>query len=162
MSRTQPETRGRAVVIALALLAAAAPAAAADPSFGLHAGVWTDDGEPLVGAEVVLPLENPRWAIVPSVEYVPGDRVDRWIVNADGTYELDLDTKADVWVGAGLAILMTDHDHERDDESDDTNLGVNLLAGAGIETSSGLYPYVQGKAVISEDSALALVIGLRF
>jgi len=158
MSRTQLQTRGRALVVALALLAAAAPSAAADPSFGLHAGVWTDDGDPVVGVEIVLPLDAPRWAIVPSVEYVPGDGVDRWIVNADGTYELDLDTKAEIWVGGGLAILFTDHERH----GSDTNLGANLLAGAGIETSSGLYPYVQGKVVISEDSALALVLGLRF
>lgn len=37
-----------------------------------------------------------------------------------------------------------------------------FLVVAGIATSSGLFPYVQGKAVISEDSALALVLGLRF
>jgi hypothetical protein len=158
MHRAKSQIVSRALGLALALLAAAAPAAAADPSFGIHAGVWTDDGDPLVGAEVVLPLDNPRWAIVPSVEYVPGDGVDRWIVNADGTYELDLDTKAEIWVGGGLAVLFTDHERH----GSDTNLGANLLAGAGIETSSGLYPYVQGKAVISEDSALALVIGLRF
>lgn len=158
MNRAQSEIARRSIATAVVLLAAAAPAIAADPSFGIHAGVWTDDGEPLVGAELVLPLDNPRWAIVPSVEYVPGDGVDRWIVNADGTYELDLDTKAEVWVGAGLAVLFTDH--ERHDS--DTNLGVNLLAGAGIDTSSGVFPYAQVKAVISEDSALALVLGLRF
>jgi hypothetical protein len=158
MHRAKSPSVSRALGVALALFAAAAPAAAADPSFGIHAGVWTDDGDPLVGAEVVLPLDNPRWAIVPSVEYVPGDGVDRWIVNADGTYELDLDTKAEIWVGGGLAVLFTDHERH----GSDTNLGANLLAGAGIETSSGLYPYVQGKAVISEDSALALVLGLRF
>ncbi|HOC41914.1 MAG TPA: hypothetical protein PKJ99_02760 [Thermoanaerobaculales bacterium] len=149
---------GRAGAVALALLAVTAAAAAADPRFGIHAGVWTEDGDPLVGAEIVLPLDNPRWAIVPSVEFVPGDGVDRWIVNADGTYELDLDTKADVWVGGGLAVLFTDHERH----SDDTNLGANLLAGAGIETSSGLFPYLQAKAVISEDSSLAVALGLRF
>jgi hypothetical protein len=37
-----------------------------------------------------------------------------------------------------------------------------FLVVAGIGTSSGLIPYVQDKAVISEDSALALVLGLRF
>lgn len=158
MHRAKSQIVSRALGLALALLAAAAPAAAADPSFGIHAGVWTDDGDPLVGAEVVLPLDNPRWAIVPSVEYVPGDGVDRWIVNADGTYELDLDTKAEIWVGGGLAVLFTDHERH----GSDTNLGVNLLAGAGIDTSSGLFPYVQGKVVISEDSALAVVLGLRF
>ena len=148
----------RAGVVVFALLAAAAPAVAADPSFGIHAGVWTEDGDPLVGAEVELPLDSPRWAIVPSLEYVPGDGVDRWIANADATYELDLDTKAEIWVGGGLAVLFTDHERH----GSDTNLGVNLLAGAGLETSSGLYPYLQGKVVISEDSALAVVLGLRF
>lgn len=158
MHRAKSQIVSRALGLALALLAAAAPAAAADPSFGIHAGVWADDGDPLVGAEVVLPLDNPRWAIVPNVEYVPGDGVDRWIVDADGAYELDLDTKAEIWVGGGLAVLFTDHERH----GSDTNLGVNLLVGAGIDTSSGLFPYLQGKVVISEDSALAVVLGLRF
>jgi hypothetical protein len=158
MSASRLSRECRWLGVALALLVAAAPAAGADPGFGIHAGVWADDGDPVVGAELVLPLDNPQWAIVPSVDYVPGDGVDRWIVNADATYDLDLDTKAEVWVGGGLAILFTDHEHN----GSDTNLGANLLAGAGIGTSSGLFPYAQGKAVISEDSALALVLGLRF
>jgi len=37
-----------------------------------------------------------------------------------------------------------------------------FLVVAGIDTSGGLFPYVQGKAVIREDSAPALALGLRF
>jgi hypothetical protein len=105
-----------------------------------------------------LPLDEPRWTVNPSLEYVAGDRVDRWILNGDVLYDLDLDTKAEVWVGGGLAILFKNHDRS----GSDTDIGLNLLAGAGLNTSSGLLPYVQGKVVITGDSSLALVLGLRF
>jgi hypothetical protein len=144
-----------AVVI---LGATAAPLEAAETRFGIHAGVWTDDGDPLVGGDVVLSLHEPRWTLNPSLEYVSGDRVDRWILNGDALYDLDLDTRADVWVGGGLVILFSDHDRG----GSSTDLGLNLLAGAGLDTSSGLFPYVQGKAVITDDSSFALVLGLRF
>jgi hypothetical protein len=136
----------------------AAPSMAAEARFGIHAGVWTDDGDPLVGGDVVLPLHEPHWTINPSLEYVAGNRVDRWILNGDALFDLDLDTKAEVWVGGGLAILFNDHDRG----GSSTDLGLNLLAGAGLDTSSGLLPYVQGKVVITDDSSFALVLGLRF
>jgi len=57
-----------------------------------------------------------------------------------------------------LAVLFTDHERH----GDDINLGVNLLADVGVDTASGLFPCLQGKTVITEDSSLAVVLGLRF
>jgi hypothetical protein len=146
------------LIVLFALAASAAPGLAADLRFGVHAGLWTDGSDPVVGGDVLLPLHDPDWSINPSLEWVPGDDVDRWILNGDVLYDLDLDTKADVWVGGGLAILFKDSERH----GSDTDLGLNLLAGAGLDTSSGLLPYVQAKVVISSDSSLALVLGLRF
>jgi hypothetical protein len=158
MSRNRFQSAGPVAAGLLILATMLAPSAAAETRFGIHAGIWTDDGDPLVGGDVVLSLHEPHWTLNPSVEYVAGNRVDRWIVNGDALYDLDLDTKAEVWVGGGLAILFKDHDRG----GSDTDLGLNLLAGAGLNTSSGLLPYVQGKAVISDDSSFAFVLGLRF
>ena len=158
MTRDRWQLAAPVAGVLLILGATAAPLEAAETRFGTHAGVWTDDGDPLVGGDVVLPLHEPHWTLNPSVEYVAGDRVDRWILNGDALYDLDLDTKAEVWVGGGLAILFNDHDRG----GSSTDLGLNLLAGAGLSTSSGLLPYVQGKAVITDDSSFALVLGLRF
>jgi hypothetical protein len=158
MSRNRCQIAGPVAAALLILGSTAAPLMAAEARFGIHAGVWTDDGGPLVGGDVVLPLHEPHWTINPSLEYVAEDRVDRWILNGDALYDLDLDTKAEVWVGGGLAILFNDHDRH----GSSTDLGLNLLAGAGLNTSSGLLPYVQGKAVITDDSSFALVLGLRF
>jgi hypothetical protein len=148
MTRNRWQLAGPVAAALLILGATAAPLTAAEARFGIHAGVWTDDGDPLVGGDVVLPLHEPHWTLNPSLEYVAGDRVDRWILNGDALYDLDLDTKAEVWVGGGLAILFNDHDRG----GSSTDLGLNLLAGAGLDTSSGLLPYV----------SFALVLGLRF
>jgi len=158
MTRDRWQLAAPVAAVLLILGATVAPLEAAETRFGIHAGVWTDDGDPLVGGDVVLPLHEPHWTLNPSVEYVAGDRVDRWILNGDALYDLDLDTKAEVWVGGGLAILFNDHDRG----GSSTDLGLNLLAGAGLSTSSGLLPYVQGKAVITDNSSFALVLGLRF
>lgn len=156
------DSHGRIVVrVASSLMfvaVAVGSAAAADPRFGIHAGLWTDGSDPVVGGDVVLPLHEPDWTINPSLEYVPGDHVDRWVLNGDALYDLDLNTEAEVWVGGGLAILFKNHDRH----GSSTDVGLNLLAGAGLETSSGLLPYVQGKVIITDDSSLALVLGLRF
>jgi len=158
MSCSHPRIAARIALTLSVLVAAVAPAAGADTRIGIHAGLWTDGSDPVVGGDLLLPLHEPSWTISPSLEYVPGDRVDRWILNGDVLYDLDLDTKAEVWVGGGLAILFKDHDRH----GSDTDVGINLLAGAGLGTSSGLLPYVQGKVVITGDSSLALVLGLRF
>jgi hypothetical protein len=158
MSCSQRRIAARTALTLSVLAVAASSATAADTRFGIHAGLWTDGSDPVVGGELLLPLHEPSWTINPNIEYVPGDHIDRWILNGDVLYDLDLDTKAEVWVGCGLAILFKDHDRH----GNDTDLGVNLLAGAGLGTSSGLLPYVQGKVVITGDSSLALVLGLRF
>lgn len=158
MTSNRWQLAGPVAAVLMVVSATVPPLQAADTRFGIHAGVWTDDGDPLVGGDVVLPLHEPHWTFNPSLEYVAGDRVDRWILNGDALFDLDIDVKAEVWVGGGLAILF--NDHERGGSS--TDLGVNVLAGAGLNTSSGLLPYVEGKAVITDDSSFALVLGLRF
>lgn len=155
--------RGRAwVVAALALLALAGAASPADAQarVGVRAGAWLDDGDLTVGVDVLIPLEK-RWWLDPSLEAVDGDRADILLLNGDVLFDLDLETRATVWVGAGLAILHRDLDLPRGRDENETDLGLNLLAGVGRETSSGLQPYVQGKVVLSDDSSAALVLGLR-
>ena len=91
-------------------------------------------------------------------EYVAGDRIDRWILNRDALRDLDLDAEVEVWVGGRLAILCSDHDRH----GGNTDLAVDLRAGAGLNSSTCLLHCVHGKAVITDDSSFALVLGLRF
>jgi len=104
----------------------------------------------------------PALAQAPVQIDVDGDRFDLLVVSGDVLYDLRLQTRATVWVGTGLAILHRDLDlpHGRDDS--ETDLGLDLLAGVGFETSSGLQPYAQAKVVLSDDSSAAVVLGLRF
>ena len=65
-------------------------------------------------------------------------------------------TRAYVWAGAGLGVLYTNP--EVGDSN--TDVGLNLLFGVGLK--GHVVPYVQGKVIVSEDTAFVLGVGLRF
>jgi hypothetical protein len=44
----------------------------------------------------------------------------------------------------------------------DTDLGANLIFGAGIETSGSFYPYFQGKLVLGDNEEFVIGGGIRF
>jgi hypothetical protein len=138
-------------------LHAASGAAVASPSFGVRAGVNLDREDPIVGVELLAPLRNAWWAN-PNLEVTFGDHVDVIGMNADFHYDFERSGAARFWLGPGLAILFADHEGG----GSDTDVGVNLLIGVGFPTSSGVVPYFQGKATVSDDTDGALLFGLRF
>jgi len=145
-----------AVLLIVALLPTV-PAAHADPSFGLRAGVNLDREDPLIGAELIARLQG-SWWVNPNLEVTFGDRVDVVGLNADFHYDFDTSGSALFWLGPGLAVLFADYENG----GNDTDVGVNLLAGIGIPTSSGVVPYFQGKATIADDTDGSLAFGIRF
>ncbi len=97
-------------IFAAGLLAALVPTTAqAQNRFGLRTGVWTDNGDPFVGAELLVPIEH-RWFFDPNVELVFGDVYD--LVEVSGDFHYDLDSANDVylWAGAGPALLIRNYD----------------------------------------------------
>ncbi|HMB68869.1 MAG TPA: hypothetical protein VKU85_06140 [bacterium] len=135
----------------------AASVAHADPNFGVRAGVNLDREDPLVGAELITRLEG-RWFVNPNLEVTFGDFVDVIGLNADFHYDFETSGSAYFWVGPGLAVLFADYDGR----GSDTDVGVNLLAGLGFPTSSGVVPYFQGKATVADETDGSLAFGVRF
>lgn len=144
------------VLIALAVLAGAEPAAA-DTKFGVRGGYYTDIGEPFVGVEVLTPLGH-RVYFNPNFEWIFVENANYFTLNGDFHYDFPVGRDVYVWAGAGLG--WSSFDFEGPDNSDN-DLVVNLLTGAGVN-AGGVIPYVQLKLIVQDDTEFAIGVGLRF
>jgi hypothetical protein len=144
-----------------AVMAPAATPAAAEVDVGVRGGYYTDVGEAFLGADLLMRISDTRWFFNPSLEYVFVDPGDLATVNLDGHYDLETDNdNLYVWLGGGPAIIFRDEENRGDDD-DETDLGLNLLAGVGWQLEA-LVPYLQAKAIVADDSEVVLAIGVRF
>jgi hypothetical protein len=134
--------------------------AAADVDVGLRGGYYTDAGEPFLGADVLIQIQDTRWFFNPNLEYVFVQHGDLETLNLDVHYDLDThDKDFYVWLGGGPAILFRDESGPHGDNQ--TDLGFDLLGGVGWQLKS-LVPYLQAKAIISDESEVVLAVGVRF
>ena len=139
-------------------LSAAAPAPAA--MFGVRAGEYTEAGEPFLGFEMITPLRQDIW-FNPNFEYVFVDDGDLVTLNFDFHYDFEVERPLMFWVGGGPAVLFSDRDRQGGDQDNETDFGLNALAGVGWTVGS-VVPYAQLKAVLSDDNELVLGFGVRF
>jgi len=123
--------------------------------FGVRTGFYTDVDEPFIGIEGLFGLGNHVY-LNPNFEYVFTDDPHYMTFNADFHYDFPTRSRAYVWAGAGLGVLYTNP--EVGDSN--TDVGLNLLFGVGLK--GHVVPYVQGKVIVSEDTAFVLGVGLRF
>ncbi len=144
--------------IALAAAVLAPTIAAAQWDFGVRGGVYTDESDAFIGIELLHRLGAGAWFFNPNVEWVFVERGDLVTLNADFHYDLDVDAPIYVWVGGGPAILFNNSDRG----DDETDPGLNLLAGVGFLPGEAVRPYVQGKVVLADETQAVLAFGVRF
>lgn len=123
----------------------------------VRAGVMTNSDGVGLGAGFLTPIgdRNYRWYANPNAEVaISGDNM--MSLNGDFHYDVSHQRTTSIWVGAGPALIRQDHDG-----NNETNLGMNLLAGMG-KTSGNMRPYGQFKGVLSDNSGVALMGGIRF
>lgn len=153
---------GLCTALTLAAALAAVPAQAVD--FGVRTGIYTDQSDAFLGGELLFQLA-PRWYLNPNIEWVFVDDGDLFTVNGDVHYDFDVDFDGYVWAGGGVALISSDLDDDRppldDDDDNDTDVGLNVLAGVGWR-AGGLTPYVQGKVIVADETEAVLAVGLRF
>ncbi|HUP24726.1 MAG TPA: hypothetical protein VNB06_17540 [Thermoanaerobaculia bacterium] len=148
---------------AFLLLSFSAPVGAQGWDFGVRTGIYTDIEEPFLGVEALHQIRRTPWMFNPNVEYVFVEHGSLWALSADVHYDFDLDMeKVDVWAGGGPTVLLRDSDARRIGPDRDSNdFGLNLIAGAGVKRGS-VRPYGQIKVILSDDTEVALQVGLRF
>ncbi|MEJ2086332.1 MAG: hypothetical protein P8Y44_11740, partial [Acidobacteriota bacterium] len=94
----------------------------------------------------------------PNFEWAFVDNGDLWTINADFTYDLAPTGAVDLWVGGGPALVV----RNRDRGDDETDPGLNLLAGVGFLRGRAVSPYFLAKILVSDNSQAILGFGVRF
>lgn len=125
--------------------------------FGLRAGIYADASDAFLGAEILGRMGDKGWFYNPNLEWVPRDGGDLITLNADFHYDFKVDEPVYVWAGGGPALVF-----KNNRRNDDTDLGLNLLAGIGFKTEGPLRPYVQAKILLADDTEAVLAFGIRF
>lgn len=143
--------------IALALVGMTGSARAQSVIPGVRLGLYTDAEAVFVGGELLARVQ-PSLFLNPNIEYVFDEDRTHITFNMDLHYDLASRSGTFVWVGGGLAGIYTNPEGPPDGEAE---IGVNLLAGVGLPSRT-LTPYVQGKAILSDDSDFSLAFGVRF
>lgn len=118
--------------------------------WGARAGVV--DGEPMIGADVIMKIASSSFYFNPGVE-VSGYGITS---NADLHYDIELTRDAALWFGGGVALLNSDDERDLD-------VGVNLIAGVGRRSGRYIF-YTQLKRTwpTGDDAFGALAVGIRF
>lgn len=136
----------------------AASSSNAQWAFGLRTGVYTDESDLFLGAEFVTPMGPGPWNFNPNVEWAFVDNGDLWTLNADFTFDMAPTKAVDIWLGGGPALVV----RSRDRGDDETDPGLNLLAGVGFLRGRAVSPYFLAKILVSDDSQAILGFGVRF
>ena len=103
--------------------------------FKLNTGVYVDEGDPLLGLSYEIPIN----------------------FNLDGRFELDTNTRNPMWAGIGMGAIRREVGN-----FDETDFGVNLLWGMDFNRNQNWMPYLNTKAVLSDDSYFMVGFGIRF
>ena len=150
--------RLRGAVVALAMLPALA-AVAQGQTNRMHLGPQINydfDFEEIgIGAQFSAPLAN-RLEFYPSFVWFFKDPGTWWNVNADLKYRVASDQPNWLYVGGGLNITRIDAG-----AADDTDVGLNLLAGA--ESLRGrIHPFAEARLIVGNGSRFQIAAGLNF
>ena len=149
--------RLRSAVVALAMLPALA-AVAQGQTNRMHLGPQINydfDLEEIgIGAQFSAPLMN-RLEFYPSFVWYFVDPGSFWNLNADLKYRVASSQPHWLYVGGGVNFSRIDTG-----SADDTNVGLNLLAGA--ESLKGrIHPFAEARLIIGDGSRFQLAAGLN-
>jgi hypothetical protein len=145
------------LAVATAILSWLPAAAQADPRFGVRFGYYTEAEDPFLGAEMLFRVV-PEIYFNPNVEAVFVDDGHYFTINGDFHYDFHSGRRTFAWLGAGLAVLITDPEGSAEG---DTDVGFNLLAGIGTRRGR-VIPYAQAKLILKSDTEFVIGVGLRF
>ena len=107
-----------------------------------------------LGAQFSAPIVN-RVEFYPSLMFYFVDPGSFFNLNADIKWRVARDRPAWLYVGGGLNVARFSNDGDAD-----TDLGLNLLAGA--ESLKGrIHPFVEGRLILAEDVRLQIGAGLN-
>lgn len=146
------------VIVAGALAFAISPAMA-DQRQGINvtAGNYVDIHQPYLGVGYQMPISS-RWSIEPNAEYVFLNAGHMYTFNVDGRYLMNPSGNNPMYVGAGLGMIRRNYGF-----ADTTDSALNLSWGVDFNGYTGPFtPFINTKAVFSNNSDFAVSFGVRF
>ncbi len=158
----------RRLIVAAALAAVIPAGAQAAPvvvsGIGPRVGFSVDPDQFVFGGQVVVGEVAPDLTFDPNLELGFGDSQTVVAMNLDMHYHLTVrDSDWRPYFGAGLGVNFFSHDNPpplRDDTS--TEVGGNLIAGAGVPTRSGNRFFGELKLGLGDIPSLKLMVGWNF
>ena len=156
-STTRSRARLTMLTTLIALLTAAGHARASVDG-DVRAGIYPNADAVSVGGGILTNVGNSsHWYFNPNVEVAMGDRQDIIAMSGDIHYDFATGSRTSFWMGAGPALLVTDHSNAESE----TDLGMNVLTGVGA-TRGNVRPFAQLRGTMSDQSQLTIAGGIRF
>ena len=160
MNRTHIR-KSAAIAIGIVLLATAAttfmPARSnAQVDIDVRGGVYTDMSAMALGGGLLTSVGS-SWWFNPNIEAAFGDNRDLITLNGDFHYDFPTGDPVTVYLGAGPSLLFSNPEGDNDGSTD---VGLNLIGG--VAGRGATRPFGQVKAVLSDNSEVALMGGIRF
>jgi hypothetical protein len=149
------------LVIALGALTAV-PAAHADATIGgvgPRIGLSIDPDQLVLGGQMIIGELAPDLTFDPNIEFGFGDNVTVVAMNFDLHYHFTLEGTAwRPYAGGGLGLNFIDVDGG----GSDTEVGLNIVGGAGVPTQSGNRFFGELRLGIGDIPEIKLVAGWNF
>ncbi len=149
----------------LTLLApGAAHAATVATGIGPRVGLSLDPDQLVVGGQMMFGEIAPDVTFNPSLEFGFGDHQTVIAINLDGQYHFRIEGSPwRPYAGFGLGINFIEVDAPAGFENvSDTNVGANLVVGAGVPTRSNNRFFTEARFGLGDIPSLKLIAGWVF
>ena len=146
-----------------ALLATSARAEAVVGGIGPRVGFSVDPDQIVFGGQAIIGEIAPQITFDPNLEFGFGDHVTVIAANFDAHYHFDLQGSAwRPYAGAGIGLNFIEFDNGAFNDASDTEIGGNLIFGAGVPTSAGNRFFSELKLGLGDIPTLKLLVGWNF
>jgi hypothetical protein len=127
--------------------------------YGLRLGYGSGPEQFVAGAQALLGQEFKYLRLAPSFDVGWGDDMTTYVLNGDLEVHLGIpNTRSYLYGGAGAGLAVWD----RDDADTDTEIGLNLLAGARLSTHGRTNFNLEARFGISDVPDFRILAGVLF
>ena len=146
-----------------AVFATSAGAEATVGGIGPRVGFSADPDQIVFGGQAIIGEVAPQITFDPNLEFGFGDHQTIIAANFDLHYHFDIEGTAwRPYAGAGIGLNFIEFDNGPFSNQSDTEVGGNLIMGAGIPTQAGNRFFGELKFGLGDIPTMKLLVGWNF